>query len=57
MTYHPDFEKALKQMSGWVDEPVLGKAVVYAGSFENTSGDIKLLNYTHLHDILDLAAV
>lgn len=48
MTYHADFEKALKQMDGWLNEPVLGKAVVYAGSFENTAGEIKLLNYAHL---------
>lgn len=53
MTYHADFEKALKQIDGWINEPVLGKAVVYAGSLENTAGDIKLLNYTHLHDILE----
>lgn len=53
MTYHADFEKALKQMSGWVSEPVLGKAVVYAGSLENAAGSIKLLNYRHLHDILE----
>ena len=36
-----------------MSETVLGKAVVYAGSLENTSGEIKLLNYTHLHDILE----
>ena len=53
MTYHADFEKALKQMSGWVSEPALGKAVVYAGSLENTAGSIKLLNYRHLHDIME----
>ena len=53
MTYHADFEKALKQMDGWINEPVLGKAVVYAGSLENTVGDIKLLNYTHLREILE----
>ena len=53
MTYHADFEKTLKQMDGWINEPVLGKAVVYAGSLENTVGDIKLLNYTHLREILE----
>lgn len=52
MTYHTDFEKALKQMDGWVGGPVLGKAVVYAGSLENTAGEIKLLNYTNLHALL-----
>ena len=53
MTYHPDFEKALKRMGEWINEPVLGKAVIYAGSFENTAGDIKLLNYMHLRDIMN----
>ena len=53
MTYHPDFEKTLRQLDGWMSEPVLGKAVVYAGTLENTSGAIKLLNYTHLHNILE----
>ena len=53
MTYHTDFEKSLKQMAGWVGEPVLGKAVVYAGALENSSGEIKLLNYSHLGGILE----
>ena len=48
MTYHANFEKALKQLDGWAKEPVRGKAVVYAGSFENTAGEVKLLNYSHL---------
>ena len=53
MTYHADFEKALKQMDEWVNEPVLGKAVIYCRSLENNTGDIKLLNYNHLYDILE----
>ena len=53
MTYHADFEKALKQMDGWVKGPVEGKAVIYAGTLENTAGEIKLLNYTHLDNVLD----
>lgn len=53
MTYHVDFEKALKRMDGWFNEPVVGKAVVYAGSLENTAGEIKLLNYAHLHEVLE----
>lgn len=53
MTYHADFEKALKQMDEWVNEPVLGKAVVYAGQLENTAGEIKLLNYSHFNEILE----
>ncbi len=53
MTYHPDFEKTLKQLDGWVNEPILSKAIVYAGTLENTAGAIKLLNYTHLHELLE----
>ena len=52
MTYHADFEKALKQMDGWVKETILGKAVAYAGTLENTAGEIKLLNYSHLDEVL-----
>ena len=53
MTYHPDFEKSLKQLSGWVKLPVEGKAVVYSGVLENTAGDINLLNYSHLNKVLE----
>ena len=50
-TFHPDFEKTLKQMDGWVSNPVLGKAVVYAGSLENNAGEVKVMNYNHLYEI------
>ena len=52
MTYHKDFEKALKRIDEWVKAPVDGKAVVYAGNFENTAGEIKLLNYTNIYEVL-----
>lgn len=52
MTYHADFEKVLKQMDGWVKDPVLDKAIVYAGTLENTAGKIKLLNYANMKGIL-----
>ena len=52
MTYHTGFEKALKQMNNWIEAPVQGKAVIYAGTFENTAGEIKLLNYSHLDEVL-----
>lgn len=52
MTYHKDFEKALKRIDEWVKAPVDGKAVVYAGDFENTAGEIKLLNYTNMDEVL-----
>ncbi|MGM9764021.1 MAG: ATP-binding protein [Candidatus Cryptobacteroides sp.] len=52
MTYHSDFEKSLKQLDSWVTLPVEGKAVVYSGTLENSAGEIKLLNYSHLDEIL-----
>ena len=52
MTYHKDFEQALKRIDEWVKAPVDGKAVVYAGNFENTAGEIKLLNYTNMDEVL-----
>ena len=52
MTYNKDFEKALKRIDEWVKAPVDGKAVVYAGNFENTAGEIKLLNYTNMDEVL-----
>ena len=52
MTYHKDFEKALKRIDEWVKAPVDGKAVVYAGNFESTAGEIKLLNYTNMDEVL-----
>ena len=52
MTYHKDFEKALKRIDEWVKAPIDGKAVVYAGDFENTAGEIKLLNYANMDDVL-----
>ena len=52
MTYNTEFEKTLKQLDNWVKEPIQSKTVVYAGSLENTTGKIKLLNYKNLDDVL-----
>lgn len=52
MTYHTDFKKALKQTDVWINGPVEGKAVVYAGTLENTAEDTSLLNYAHLDNAL-----
>ena len=51
-TYHPSFEKTLRQITEWVETPVAKKAIVYAGDFENTEGNVKLLNYKHLAGLL-----
>ena len=49
MTYHTSFEADISKLSEWIKTPVVRKVIVYAGDFENTNGDIKLLNYRHLH--------
>ena len=48
-TYSPSFENSLKKLSGWIHTPIRRKSVVYAGEFENTSGDIEVVNYRHLN--------
>ena len=48
-TYSPSFEDSLKKLSGWIHTPVRRKSVVYAGEFENTAGDIEVVNYRHLN--------
>jgi len=52
MTYHTSFERHLAQLSEWISTPVVQKTIVYTGDFENTSGDIHLINYRHLHHFL-----
>ena len=47
-TYHKSFEKTLRQIDSWIKEPVRRKVVVYAGDFENTAGEVEVLNYRHL---------
>jgi predicted AAA+ superfamily ATPase len=44
-TFNTDFEKGLRVVDKALDGRIDSKTVVYAGSFENTAGDIKLLNY------------
>ena len=53
MTYNIDFEKSLKHIGDWVKDPVVRKAVVYAGDFENTAGDINVVNFRHLNNIIE----
>ena len=52
MTYSSSFEKTLTQIEGWVKTPISKKAIVYSGDFENSSGDINLINYRHISSIL-----
>lgn len=50
MTYNTDFERTIKQLGAWVNQPILSKTIVYAGSLENTAGEVKLVNYDRLDD-------
>lgn len=52
MTYSPSFGKTLSRISEWIGTPVIRKAIVYAGEFENTTGDIEIIHYSHLHELL-----
>ena len=52
MTYSSSFEKVLTQIEGWIKTPISKKAIVYSGDFENTSGNINLINYRHISSIL-----
>lgn len=54
MTYHPSFEKHISKLSEWIKTPITNKLVVYAGDFENTAGDVKLINYRHLQENLPI---
>ena len=52
MTYSPSFEKSLKKIDQWMEEPVKQKVIVYNGDFENVAGDIKVVNYRNLERLL-----
>ena len=51
MTYQSDFAKTLKQLPRWTGTPIARRAVVYAGDFENTAGEIELLRYDHVEQL------
>ena len=51
MTYHPDFAKTLKLLPQWTSTPIIRRAVIYGGDFENTAGDIWLLRYDHVEKL------
>ena len=51
-TYTAEFEKSLKKIQDYVKTPVARKIVVYSGDFENTAGDIKVVNYQNLSSVI-----
>lgn len=52
MTYHTSFENTISKIPEWINIPVKNRMVVYTGDFENTAGDIKIINYRHLQKFL-----
>jgi hypothetical protein len=52
MTYNPQFEKALKQLSNWITEPVIDKTIVYSGEYENSASEIKLIHYSNFSNAI-----
>lgn len=52
MTYSSNFEKTLKQIDTWINVPIANKVVVYTGDFENTAGEIKIINHKNLFQML-----
>lgn len=51
-TYHPDFEKGIKSFIGSFGDIVGSNSIIYNGSLENESREIKLINYKHLPPIM-----
>lgn len=51
-TYTAEFEKSLKKIQDYVKTPVARKIVVYSGDFENTAGDIKVVNYKNIGSVI-----
>ena len=47
-TFNTDFEKGLKVISKVLKNRINSKTIVYTGVFENTAGDIKLVNYKNI---------
>lgn len=47
-TYNRSFEKGLRVIDSVFDERIKSKTIIYAGEFENTAGEIQLINYKNM---------
>lgn len=47
-TYNNSFCKTLDKINSLIKTEILSKSIVYAGDFENTAGDIRLINYKNV---------
>lgn len=52
MTYHTSFNRHIARLQDWINIPITRRLIVYVGDFENTAGDIQLINYRHLQQHL-----
>lgn len=52
MTYHKEFERTVRNLEKYVKAPISDRIVIYAGDMENTSGEVKLINYLNFNTIL-----
>jgi len=50
-TFHADFEKGLKSAENAFGKRIESKTIIYAGEYENTAGEINLLNYRNMAKI------
>ena len=48
MTFSTDFKKAIGKMDMYINEPIGERGIIYAGTFENSAGEIKLANYKNI---------
>ena len=55
MTYNKSFNRHIQHIDSWINTPVEKRAIVYTGDFENTSGEISLINYKHLDNFISKA--
>ena len=51
-TYNSDFEKGLKVVGKTFPNRITNRIIIYAGAYENTAGEIKLIHYKNLNTIL-----
>ena len=52
MTYNTSFARHISRLDEWIKTPLATRAVVYAGDFENTAADVRLINYKKINTIL-----
>ena len=53
-TFNIEFEKGLKVIDKVLADRITGKTIVYSGTFENTAGDIKLINYKSINKKIEI---